>query len=163
MFDLFNTNFRDFKTIFSSFTRFKEILGKKRKDWPQINNQEEHKQYVSIMINTKLFYEKKIKNGDNEETYFNLTEKGNFFNTIVNNDFSENEKYFLAFVLTSDANINKEKNYLLEKSKEIFNIILGEKLSEEKIILKLEEVFKIKNFKIKKIYGKRFFLYSFFL
>lgn len=111
------------------------------------------------MRNAKLFFEKKVEDG----SFFELTEKGKIFDKIVYGEYSEYEQYFLALIFIIDANINKEKNYLLVKTREVFDTILGKNFTEEKIILKLEEVLKLKTSKLEDYMVKDFFfIHSFY-
>lgn len=159
-----NTNFRKNITFIEVYKIFKSVAGFKRSEWPQNvqYNQEQHKIYSVRMRQAKIFY-KKIAD-DGEELYFPRN-KGKVIEKIVNNnDLGEKEIWILSYILLLDAYFNVKVNYIINRSKEIIDMLTEQGLTRDMIIESAKKIIESQDKNIEELLTYDFLYYeSFFM
>ncbi len=148
IFSFQDTNNRNLLSFISNYITFKEGAdGIDRTLWERNDShgQEMLKQHSVRMIKSKFF-------SKNERTYYK-TRKGEVLEKISDN-FNEAEKWIIIYLLLIDSYFDNIPNYILIRTKEIFEDFLIYENSEEKIeeiikdfiekskVLSIEELFK---------------------
>lgn len=112
MFKFINTNYRLISSIITNYNTFKVIDGIDRANWELNTNhgQENLKQHTVNMLQMKLF--------SKDERIYYKTQKGETLEKI-SDEYEENEKWLLVYMLILDAYFENCPNYILERTKEI--------------------------------------------
>ncbi len=113
MFEYTSTNFRTQDTFTDDFLKFLEIENKSRDTWPKQGNhgQEIHKQYVTNMIQSKLF-----KKDANE--LFSRTSKGLLYTDFIDLKTPESDRWFINYLFLLNGYYLNRKNYIIDRIKE---------------------------------------------
>ncbi|MBU4343606.1 MAG: hypothetical protein KKG21_06315 [Candidatus Omnitrophica bacterium] len=116
LFKYINTNYRTTLSFKKQFRTFCEIEGIPRSEWPvSRHGQEKHKQHLVNMLASKLFYRKK----KGKETVFHKTAKGKLYNKFLMMDFTKNEQWITNYLFLQDSYLEKQKNYIVSRTREI--------------------------------------------
>lgn len=121
----------------NQFNKFKEVEGKTRQEWPKkaSTGQEVHKQYVTPMRESWLFQFR----SDNNAYY--KTHRGEAFKRMLGNEeLSEIEKRFLCFLLLLPSYFSATKNYILERTRKIFELLEAQDISNEQVLNSIIEI-----------------------
>lgn len=125
-FKFMNTNYRYIKSILTNYNTFKTVDGIDRSEWEVARHgQEKLKQHTVNMLQMKLF-------SKNERVYYK-TRKGEVLEKI-NEDFSEEEKWIIIFLLILDSYFCDTPNYILVRSREVIENFMLTNI-EEKLLL----------------------------
>ena len=125
MFEYTSTNFRSQKTFTEDFVKFLEVENKPRNEWPKQKDhgQEIHKQYVTNMLQSKLF-----KKSEND--IYSKTAKGILYNDFINLEKGAEEEWFINYIFLLNGYYLNRKNYIIYRVK---NDLLGCLLSVDSI------------------------------
>ncbi|MEG1821131.1 MAG: HNH endonuclease signature motif containing protein [Malacoplasma sp.] len=118
IFDFQNTNYRLLNSFITNYNTFKDGTdGVNRSEWEhnKSHGQENLKQHTNNMIKSRFF-------SKNERTYYK-TRKGEILEKIPE-DFSEEEKWIIVYLLLVDAYFVNIPNYILKRTKEIYEDFL---------------------------------------
>ncbi len=125
-FKFMNTNYRYIKSILTNYNTFKIVDGVDRSEWEVARHgQEKLKQHTVNMIQMKLF-------SKNERVYYK-TRKGEVLDK-VGEDFSEEEKWLIIFLLILDSYFCDTPNYILVRSKEVMEDFMLTNVKEEELL-----------------------------
>ncbi len=156
-----NTNFRYNTTFIEGYKKFKTIAGLKRKEWPKNvqYNQEQQKTDTVRMRQAKIFRKSTV---DGEELYL-PNPKGIFIEKIINNkELKEKDIWILAYILLLDAYFNVKVNYIINRSKEIIDILTRQGLTENDIIEAAKEIIENEHKDLEKLLSYNFLYYETF-
>lgn len=118
IFDFQNTNYRLLDSFITNYNTFKNGAdGVDRSEW-ELNKghgQEILKQHTNNMIKSRFF-------SKNERTYYK-TRKGEALEKIPQ-DFNEEEKWLVVYLLLVDAYFDNVPNYILKRTEEVYENFL---------------------------------------
>ena len=137
MYKFKSTNGRNLNSYEEKFKKMCEVEGLERSKWKTYDNgQQVHKQYTVPMIESKLFYKKDDK--------YLKTAKGLVYEKYLKEDFNDDEKWLINYILLLDSTMSDTENYLVNRSLEI-NDILVENTSEEFVDKACRNIFAYRN------------------
>jgi hypothetical protein len=158
MFEYINTNFRTQESFTSQFKEFLLIENKPREEW---NLQEDHgqeidKHRVVNMVESKLF--KKNVNG-----LCLRTQKGVLYTDFTSKNLISEEKWFLNYIFLINGYFFGQKNYIVNRVKEVLlpSLLSVDSLDLDKIKSLAKEILRVDS--LESILKQRFFyLHSFY-
>ena len=125
-FKFMNTNYRYIKSILTNYNTFKEVDGVDRSEWEVARHgQEKLKQHTVNMLQMKLF-------SKNDRVYYK-TRKGEVLEKI-NDNFSEEEKWFIIYLLILDSYFCGVPNYILTRTKEVIENFMITNIEEKELV-----------------------------
>jgi len=136
MFYFRQTSFRYIMNFKDSYNIFKKVDGIDRSKWEKSKSYNQHldKHRTVRMFGSKLF-------SKNERTYYK-TEKGLVMDQIITNEqeFSEEEKWILVYLLILDSYFDNTINYILNRTECIFENFIASGIEEKDIILSIKNI-----------------------
>lgn len=159
MFYFRQTSFRNLMDFKYSYNIFKLVDGIDRSKWEKSAsyNQQLDKHRTVRMFGSKLF-------SKNERTYY-ITEKGTVMQKIIDNEhnFSEQEQWLLVYFLILDSYFDNKINYILNRTKYVFENIIASGIEEEDIIIAIKDIIANRNKKMKELISQDYlFMDTFF-
>lgn len=118
IFEFQNTNYRLLNSFITNYKTFKDgadCINRSEWELNKGHGQENLKQHTNNMIKSRFF-------SKNERTYYK-TRKGEILEKIPQ-DFSEEEKWIIIYLLLADAYFDNVPNYILKRSEEVYEDFL---------------------------------------
>lgn len=151
IFKCFSTNYRDLSAFEYYFSEFKKYVGIPRSQWNKksTTGQEIAKQYVVNMVDSFLYLS--TRNKDHELVY-ELSSRGQDFERMTTQEFSENEKKLLFIIYLMNSSFKKTPRYLLKQSWKVWDCWKKANLKEEELYNQIK-TFLITESENKKVYN----------
>lgn len=147
MFYFRQTSFRNLMDFKHSYNIFKMVDGINRSQWEKSKSYNQHldKHRTVRMLGSKLF-------SKNERTYYK-TEKGYIMEKIIDNqqEFSEEEQWLLVYLLVLDSYFDNKINYILEKTKYVYENVIASGIEEDNITISIKNIIANKNKKMREL------------
>ncbi len=152
-FNYINTNFRSLFAFLDIFPKFMKYNGIERSEWTtkERTGQELAKHWTTMMTQSKLFK----KHG----SIYNLTIKGDSFQSLQELEFNDNERWILLYLFLLNSYFDFKVNYIITQTDQILTALNKYDISREKILEDIRSLLLKNNCRIDKIMMHDIFWY----